>query len=51
MHEEMDHDNVTLKPLFTAGQKKKRAFGATTWNKSGIDYYSKAHENWKEAFF
>ena len=48
--EETDHDNVTLKPLFTVGQKKKRTFGTTTWNKLGTDYYSKTHENWKEAF-
>jgi hypothetical protein len=50
MHEETDHDIVTLKPLFTAGQKKKRTFGTTTWNKMGIDCYAKAHKNWKEAF-
>ena len=42
--------NVTLKSLFTVGQKKKRMFGATTWNKLGIDYYTNAHEKWKDAF-
>ncbi len=49
-YEETDHGNITLKPLFTAGQKKRGMFGTTTWNKLGTDYYSKTHENWKEAF-
>ena len=47
---EMELDNVTLKSVFTAGQKKKRMFGVTTWNKLGIDYYTNAHEKWKDAF-
>jgi hypothetical protein len=42
---ETDHDNITLKPLLTAGKKKKRTFGTTIWNKLGIDYYSEAHKN------
>jgi hypothetical protein len=49
---EEDHDQVTLKPLLTAGQKKKkkRTFGMTSWNKLSMDDYAKAHENWKDAF-
>jgi hypothetical protein len=34
----MEMENVTLKPLFTVGQKKKRTFGVTTWNKLVIEY-------------
>ena len=49
-HEETDNDHLTHKALFTAGQKKKRTFGTTTWNKLGIEYYAKAHENRKNAF-
>ena len=28
--DETDYDHITLKPLFTAGKKKKRTFGTTT---------------------
>ncbi len=34
---ETEHDNITLKSLFTVGQKKKRTFDTMTWNKLGID--------------
>ena len=43
-HEEIELDNITLKSLFIVGQKKKRTFGVTTWNKLGIDYYTNAHD-------
>ena len=47
---ETELDNITLKSLFTAGQKKKRTFGVTIWNKLGIDYYTNAHKKWKDTF-
>ncbi len=49
-HKETELDNVTLKSLFTMGQKKKRTFCVTTWKKLGIYYYTNAHKKWKDAF-
>ena len=39
-----------IKPLFTAGEGKKRIFGETTWSKTGTKYYDKAKENWRDCF-
>jgi hypothetical protein len=39
-----------IKPLFTAGEGKKRVFGETTWSKTGTKYYDKAKENWRDCF-
>jgi len=43
-------DGKLVKPLFTAGERLKRIYGITTWNKSGMRYYEDAKTAWTEAF-
>ena len=38
------------KPLFSAGEGKKRVYGITTWNKTGMAYYTCAKTEWQPAF-
>lgn len=38
------------KPVFTAGEGKKRVFGETTWSKSGKKYYEFGKSNWRDCF-
>jgi hypothetical protein len=39
-----------VKPVFTTGEGKKRTFGDTTWNKTGLAYFKRGQEAWKMAF-
>lgn len=39
-----------LKPIFTAGEGKKRVFGETTWSKTGKQYYEYGKANWRACF-
>ena len=38
------------RPLFTAGEGKKRSFGGTTWSKEGLKYYHTVEKTWQEAY-
>ena len=47
---EDNNDEDKVKPLFTAGQGKKRVYGETVWSQAGQDYYDKALKNWRHAY-
>lgn len=45
-----DGDAGDTKPLFSAGEGKKREHGETMWSKEGIKYFNTAQKNWTEAY-
>ena len=45
-----DDNEDKVKPLFTAGQGKKRVYGETVWSQAGQDYYDEALKNWHHAY-
>jgi hypothetical protein len=43
-------DAGNTKPLFSAGEGKKREHGETVWSKEGLRYFKETQRNWMEAF-
>jgi hypothetical protein len=39
-----------LKPLYSAGEKRKRESGISMWNKEGLAFYYTVEKNWKEIY-
>ncbi len=38
-NDDTDLSSKKVRPLFTSGEGKKRTFGDTTWNKTGLAYF------------
>ena len=39
-----------LRPLFSAGEGRKRESGISVWNKEGLKFYYTVEKNWKELY-
>jgi hypothetical protein len=39
-----------VRPLFSGGQGKKRAYGKSMWNDKGLDYYYTAEQKWTDVY-
>ena len=39
-----------MRPLFSAGEGRKRESGISVWNKEGLDFYYTVEKNWREVY-
>jgi hypothetical protein len=39
-----------LRPLFSAGEGRKRESGISVWNKEGLEFYYMVEKNWREVY-
>ena len=39
-----------LRPLFSAGEGRKRKSGISVWNKEGLEFYYTVEKNWRERY-
>jgi hypothetical protein len=39
-----------LRPLFIAGEGRKRKSGISVWNKEGLEFYYTVEKNWRERY-
>ncbi len=39
-----------MRPLFSAGEGRKRESGISMWNKEGLEFYYMVEKNWREVY-
>ena len=39
-----------LRPLYSAGERRKRESGISMWNKEGLEFYYMMEKNWREIY-
>ena len=40
-----------VRPLFSAGEGRKRESGISMWNKEGLEFYYMVEKNWREVYY